>query len=412
MKYKKGDITMAKINDNYLKLPGAYLFSTVARKAEEFAAAHPDRELIKMSIGDVTKPLAPAVIKAMKAAADEMGTAEGFRGYGPEQGYDFLRSKIAECDYKSRGIDIDISEIFVSDGAKSDCGNIGDIFSVDNKVAVCDPVYPVYVDTNAMAGRAGDYVGEHWSNLYYMPCTEENGFMPELPKEKVDIIYLCFPNNPTGVAATREQLKPWVEYAKENGAVILYDSAYEAFITNPDVPHSIYEIEGAKEVAIEFRSFSKTAGFTGTRCAYTVVPHTLKIDGTELNSLWNRRQCTKFNGVPYVIQRAAEAVYSEDGRRETKEAIAYYLENAKIIRAALTEAGLTVYGGENAPYIWAKTPDGLKSWEFFDKILDEAGVVTTPGSGFGPSGEGFVRLTAFSTKENTIKAMEKIKAIL
>ena len=403
---------MAKINDNYLKLPGAYLVSTVARKAEEFAAAHPDRELIKMSIGDVTKPLAPAVIKAMKAAADEMGTAEGFHGYGPEQGYDFLRSKIAECDYKSRGIDIDISEIFVSDGAKSDCGNIGDIFSVDNKVAVCDPVYPVYVDTNAMAGRAGDYVGEHWNNLYYMPCTEENGFMPELPKEKVDIIYLCFPNNPTGVAATREQLKPWVEYAKENGAVILYDSAYEAFITNPDVPHSIYEIEGAKEVAIEFRSFSKTAGFTGTRCAYTVVPHTLKIDGTELNSLWNRRQCTKFNGVPYVIQRAAEAVYSEDGQRETKEAIAYYLENAKIIRAALTEAGLTVYGGENAPYIWAKTPNGLKSWEFFDKILDEAGVVTTPGSGFGPSGEGFVRLTAFSTKENTIKAMEKIKAIL
>ncbi len=403
---------MAKINDNYLKLPGAYLFSTVARKAAEFAEAHPDRELIKMSIGDVTKPLAPAVIEAMHKAVDEMGTAEGFRGYGPEQGYDFLRNKIVEKDYKARGIDLEPDEVFISDGAKSDCGNIGDIFSVDNKVAVCDPVYPVYVDTNAMAGRAGDYVGEHWNNLYYMPCTEENGFMPELPKEKVDIIYLCFPNNPTGVAATREQLKPWIEYAKQNGAVILYDSAYEAFITNPDVPHSIYEIEGAKEVAIEFRSFSKTAGFTGTRCAYTVVPHTLKIDGTELNSLWNRRQCTKFNGVPYVIQRAAEAVYSEDGQRETKEAIAYYLENAKIIRAALTEAGLTVYGGENAPYIWAKTPGGLKSWEFFDKILDEAGVVTTPGSGFGPSGEGFVRLTAFSTKENTIKAMEKIKAIL
>ena len=403
---------MAKIHDNYLKLPGAYLFSTVARKAEEFAAAHPDRELIKMSIGDVTKPLAPAVVKAIKDAADEMGTAEGFRGYGPEQGYDFLRSKIAECDYKSRGIDIDISEIFVSDGAKSDCGNIGDIFSVDNKVAVCDPVYPVYVDTNAMAGRAGDFVNEHWSNLYYMPCTEGNGFMPELPKEKVDIIYLCFPNNPTGVAATREQLVPWVKYAKENGAVILFDSAYEAFITNPDVPHSIYEIEGAKEVAIEFRSFSKTAGFTGTRCAYTVVPHDLKVDGTELNALWNRRQCTKFNGVPYVIQKAAEAVYSEEGQKETKEAIAYYLENAKIIRDALTEAGLTVYGGENAPYIWAKAPNGLKSWEFFDKILDEAGVVTTPGSGFGPSGEGYVRLTAFSTKENTIKAMEKIKAIL
>ena len=403
---------MARINDNYLKLPGAYLFSTVARKAQEFADAHPDRELIKMSIGDVTKPLAPAVIAAMHKAADEMGTSEGFRGYGPEQGYDFLRSKIADCDYKSRGIDIDISEIFISDGAKSDCGNIGDIFSVDNKVAVCDPVYPVYVDTNAMAGRAGDFAGEHWTNLYYMPCTAENGFMPELPKEKVDIIYLCFPNNPTGVAATRKQLVPWVEYAKENGAVILYDSAYEAFITDPDVPHSIYEIDGAKEVAIEFRSFSKTAGFTGTRCAYTVVPHELKVDGTELNALWNRRQCTKFNGVPYIIQRAAEAVYSEEGQRETKEAIAYYLENAKIIREALTEAGLTVYGGENAPYIWAKAPCGMKSWEFFDKILDEAGVVTTPGSGFGPSGEGYIRLTAFSTKENTIKAMEKIKTIL
>lgn len=403
---------MAKINENYLKLPGAYLFSTVARKANEFTEAHPDREVIKMSIGDVTKPLAPAVIEAMHKAVDEMGTAEGFHGYGPEQGYDFLRDKIVEVDYKSRGIDIVPDEIFVSDGAKSDCGNIGDIFSVDNKVAVCDPVYPVYVDTNAMAGRAGEYVNEHWSNLYYMPCVEENGFMPQLPAEKVDIIYLCFPNNPTGVAATREQLKPWVEYAKNNDAVILYDSAYEAFITNPDVPHSIYEIEGAKEVAIEFRSFSKTAGFTGTRCAYTVVPHDLKIDGVELNSLWNRRQCTKFNGVPYVIQKAAEAVYSEEGQKQTKEAIAYYLENAEIIRKSLSEAGLTVYGGENAPYIWAKTPDKMKSWEFFDKVLEEAGVVTTPGSGFGPSGEGYVRLTAFSTKENTIKAMEKIKNIL
>ena len=403
---------MAKINDNYLKLPGAYLFSTVARKAQEFADAHPERELIKMSIGDVTKPLAPAVISAMHKAVDEMGTQEGFRGYGPEQGYDFLRSKIAEYDYKAHGVTIDISEIFVSDGAKSDCGNIGDIFSTQNKVAVCDPVYPVYVDTNAMAGRAGDFIGERWNNLYYMPCTEENGFMPELPTEKVDIIYLCFPNNPTGVAAMREQLVPWVKYARENGAVILYDSAYEAFITNPDIPHSIYEIDGAKEVAIEFRSFSKTAGFTGTRCAYTVVPHGLKIDGTELNSLWNRRQCTKFNGVPYIIQRAAEAVYSEEGQKETKEAIAYYLENAKIIREALEEAGLKVYGGKNAPYIWAKAPDNMKSWEFFDKILDKAGVVTTPGSGFGPSGEGYVRLTAFSTKENTEKAMQKIKEML
>lgn len=403
---------MAKINDNYLKLPGAYLFSTVAKKANEFTEKHPDREMIKMSIGDVTKPLAPSVIEAMHKAVDEMGTAEGFRGYGPEQGYDFLRNAIVEHDYTARGVTVKPDEIFISDGAKSDCGNIGDIFSVDNKVAVCDPVYPVYVDTNAMAGRAGEFVGEHWSNLYYMPCLAENNFLPQIPVEKVDIIYLCFPNNPTGMAATREQLKPWIEYAKENGSVILYDSAYEAFITDPDVPHTIYELDGAKEVAIEFRSFSKTAGFTGTRCAYTVVPHDLKIDGAELNALWNRRQCTKFNGVPYVIQRAAEAVYSDKGQKETKEAIAYYLENAKIIREGLSEAGLTVYGGINAPYIWAKTPDNMKSWEFFDKLLEETGVVTTPGSGFGPSGEGYVRLTAFSTKENTIKAMEKIKALL
>lgn len=403
---------MAKINDNYLKLPGAYLFSTVAKKANEFTEKYPDKEMIKMSIGDVTKPLAPSVIDAMHKAVDEMGTAEGFRGYGPEQGYDFLRNAIVEHDYKKRNVDIKPDEIFISDGAKSDCGNIGDIFSVDNKVAVCDPVYPVYVDTNAMAGRAGEFIGEHWSKLYYMPCLAENDFLPQIPTEKVDIIYLCFPNNPTGIAATREQLKPWIEYAKENGSVILYDSAYEAFITDPDVPHTIYELDGAKEVAIEFRSFSKTAGFTGTRCAYTVVPHELNIDGTELNALWNRRQCTKFNGVPYIIQRAAEAVYSDKGQQETKAAIAYYLENAKIIREGLSEAGLTVYGGVNAPYIWAKTPDNMRSWEFFDKLLEETGVVTTPGSGFGPSGEGYVRLTAFSTKENTIKAMEKIKSLL
>lgn len=401
-----------KINDNFLKIESSYLFSTVAKKQREYQAAHPEKDVIRLSIGDVTKPLVPAVIDAMHKAVDEMANEETFRGYPPEYGYDFILDAIQKNDYADRGIDIAKDEIFLSDGAKSDCGNIGDIFSVDNKVAVCDPVYPVYVDTNAMAGRAGEFVNEHWTNLYYMPCTEENGFMPQLPTEKVDIIYLCFPNNPTGVAATRAQLKPWVEYAKENGAVILYDSAYEAFITNPDVPHSIYEIDGAKEVAIEFRSFSKTAGFTGTRCAYTVVPHELKVDGTELNGLWNRRQCTKFNGVPYIIQKAAEAVYSDEGQKQTKEAIAYYLENAKIIREALTDAGLTVYGGENAPYIWAKAPDNMKSWEFFDKILDEAGVVTTPGSGFGPSGEGYVRLTAFSTKENTIKAMEKIKAIL
>lgn len=403
---------MAKVNDNYLKLPGSYLFSTVAKKSEAYKAAHPDKEVIKMSIGDVTKPLAPAVIEAMHKAVDEMANADTFRGYGPEQGYDFLRNKIVEFDYKARGLDIAADEIFVSDGAKSDCGNIGDIFSVDNKVAICDPVYPVYMDTNAMAGRAGDYVDGKWNNIYYMPCLEENDFLPQLPTEKVDIIYLCFPNNPLGVAATREQLKPWVDYAKENGAVILYDSAYEAFITDPEVPHSIYEVEGAKEVAIEFRSFSKTAGFTGTRCAYTVIPHELKVDGVELNSLWNRRHCTKFNGVPYIIQRAAEAVYSEEGQQQTKADISYYLENAKIIREGLQSAGFTVYGGENAPYVWAKTPDGMGSWEFFDKLLEEANVVTTPGEGFGPSGEGYVRFTAFSTKENTIKAVDRIKALV
>lgn len=403
---------MAKVNDNYLKLPGSYLFSTVAKKIGAYQEANPDKTVIKMSIGDVTKPLAPAVTAAMSKAVEEMGTAEGFRGYGPEQGYDFLRAAIVKNDYNARGIDIAADEVFVSDGAKSDCGNIGDIFSVDNKVAVCDPVYPVYVDTNAMAGRAGEFLNEHWINLVYMPCTEENGFMPEIPKEKVDIINLCFPNNPTGVAATKEQLKPWIDYAKENNAVILYDSAYEAFITNPDVPHSIYELEGAKEVAIEFRSFSKTAGFTGTRCAYTIVPHDLKLNGTELNGLWNRRQCTKFNGVPYIIQRGAEAVYTEAGMKQCRENIEYYLNNARIIREALSEAGLKVYGGENAPYIWAKTPNGMGSWEFFDKVLNESGVGITPGAGFGPSGEGYVRLTAFSTKENTEAAMERIKKIL
>lgn len=401
---------MARINENYLKLPGSYLFSTVAKKVSDYQRLNPDKEVIKMGIGDVTRPLVPAVTEAMHKAVDEMGTAEHFHGYGPEQGYGFLREKIVEKDYVGLGIEAD--EIFVSDGAKSDCGNIGDIFDISNKVAVCDPVYPVYVDTNAMAGRAGDYIDSHWSKLYYMECTEENGFMPDLPKEKVDIIYLCFPNNPTGVAATKQQLEKWVKYAEENGSVILYDSAYEAFITEEDVPHSIYEIKGAKKVAIEFRSFSKTAGFTGTRCAYTVVPKELEINGVKLNSLWNRRQCTKFNGVPYVIQRAAEAVYSDEGQKQIKENIAYYLENAKIIRDALTELGLKVYGGVNSPYVWLKTPNGAKSWDFFDKLLNEAGVVTTPGEGFGPSGEGYIRFTAFSTKENTIKAMERIKAVL
>lgn len=397
---------MAKVNGNYLKLPGSYLFSTVAKKFSAYQEAHPEKRVIKMSIGDVTRPLAPAVIGAMHKAVDEMGGAATFRGYGPEQGYEFLRNKIVEKDYA--GLCIAPDEIFVSDGAKSDCGNIGDIFDVSNYVAVCDPVYPVYVDTNAMAGRAGDFADGRWSNLYYMPCLAGNGFMPELPKEKVDIIYLCFPNNPTGVAATREQLKPWIEYARKNGSVILFDSAYEAFITDGDVPHSIYELDGAKEVAVEFRSFSKTAGFTGTRCAYTVIPKELKVDGVSLNSLWNRRQCTKFNGVPYIIQRAAEAVYSDAGQAQTKADIAYYLENARIIREGLSAAGYTVYGGVNAPYVWVQIPGGMGSWEFFDLLLEKAAVVTTPGVGFGPSGEGFVRFTAFGRREDAEEAIDRI----
>ena len=405
---------MTKVNQNFLKLPGSYLFSEIARRLAAYTAEHPEAKMIRLGIGDVTRPLAPAVIEAMHKAVDEMGTFEGFHGYGPEQGYDFLREAIAKTDYAARGVDIKPNEIFVSDGAKSDCGNIGDIFGADNVVAVCDPVYPVYVDTNAMAGRAGDFQEElgKWSKLVYMPCVEENGFTPQIPQEKVDMIYLCFPNNPTGTVATKEQLKAWVDYANENKAVILYDSAYEAFITQDDVPHTIYEIEGARTCAIEFRSFSKTAGFTGNRCAYTVVPMELERDGAKLNALWNRRQCTKFNGVPYVIQRGAAAVYTEEGQRQIKETIAYYQENARVIREGLTEAGLTCFGGVNAPYIWLKTPDGMGSWEFFDKLLKEANVVTTPGAGFGPSGEGYIRLTAFGDAETTKGAVARIRTML
>ena len=405
---------MTKVNQNFLKLPGSYLFSEIARRLAAYTAEHPEAKMIRLGIGDVTRPLAPAVIEAMHKAVDEMGTFEGFHGYGPEQGYDFLREAIAKTDYAARGVDIKPNEIFVSDGAKSDCGNIGDIFGADNVVAVCDPVYPVYVDTNAMAGRAGDFQAElgKWSKLVYMPCVEENGFTPQIPQEKVDMIYLCFPNNPTGTVATKEQLKAWVDYANENKAVILYDSAYEAFITQDDVPHTIYEIEGARTCAIEFRSFSKTAGFTGNRCAYTVVPMELERDGAKLNALWNRRQCTKFNGVPYVIQRGAAAVYTEEGQRQIKETIAYYQENARVIREGLTEAGLTCFGGVNAPYIWLKTPDGMGSWEFFDKLLKEANVVTTPGAGFGPSGEGYIRLTAFGDADATKEAVARIRTML
>ena len=405
---------MTKINENYLKLPGSYLFSEVNRRAAAYAQANPDKKLIKLGIGDVTRPLPAAVTAAMHAAVDEMATAQGFHGYGPEQGYDFLREAIAQHDYKARGVDIDPSEIFVSDGAKSDCGNIGDIFGLDNVVAVCDPVYPVYVDTNAMAGRAGEYseASGMWSKLHYMPCTAENGFSPAIPDKKVDLIYLCFPNNPTGAVATRAQLEAWVEYANRNGSVILYDSAYEAFITQEDIPHSIFEIEGAKTCAIEFRSFSKTAGFTGTRCAYTVVPKALERGGASLNFLWNRRQCTKFNGVPYVVQRGAEAVYSPEGAAQVKENLAYYQNNAKVIFQGLQSAGLTVSGGINSPYIWCQTPDGMGSWEFYDLLLSRANVVTTPGAGFGPSGEGYIRLTAFGGAEATAEAVARIKAVL
>ena len=405
---------MTKVNQNYLKLPGSYLFSEVARRISAYSAANPNAKIIKLSIGDVTRPLVPAVIEAMHKAVDEMGAAETFRGYGPEQGYDFLREAIAQYDYKCRGVDIAPDEIFVSDGAKSDCGNIGDIFGVDNVVAVCDPVYPVYVDTNAMAGRAGDYQEElgRWNKLIYMPCVQANGFSPEIPKEKADLIYLCFPNNPTGAVATREQLKAWVDYANKNGSVILYDSAYKAFITEEDVPHTIYEIEGARTCAIEFRSYSKTAGFTGNRCAYTVVPKDLERDGAKLNALWNRRQCTKFNGVPYVVQRAAAAIYTPEGQKQTQQVIDYYRANTKVIMDGLSRAGLSAAGGVNAPYIWLKTPDNMGSWEFFDFLLEKANVACTPGAGFGPSGEGYVRLTAFGDAQATKEAVERIVKML
>lgn len=401
---------MTKINENFLKLSPSYLFTNIAKKVAEFSKKNPDKKLIKMGIGDVTRPLMPAVIEAMHKATDEMGTFEGFHGYGPEQGYAFLRELICENDYFGLGIEPD--EIFISDGAKSDCGNIVDIFAKENKVAVCDPVYTVYVDTNVMSGRAGELKDNgKWDNLIYLNATEENNFVPEIPKEKADIIYLCYPNNPTGVTITENQLKKWVDYAKENNAIILFDGAYEAFITEPDVPHSIYEIEGAKDVAVEFRSFSKTAGFTGTRCAYTVIPKSVKVQGTELNKLWLRRQCTKFNGVPYVIQRAAAAIYSEEGKRQVRENILYYLENAKIIKDAFESIGIKAYGGVSSPYVWAKIPEDKTSWEFFDELLEKAGVVTTPGAGFGKNGEGYIRLTAFNTREATIEAMENIKRL-
>ncbi len=409
---------MARINENYLKLPGSYLFAEIARRVSAYKAGNPEAKIIRLGIGDVTRPLAPAVIAAMHEAVDEMAKAETFRGYGPEQGYDFLIAKIVEHDYAPRGISLANDEVFVSDGAKSDVGNIQEIFGVENVVAITDPVYPVYLDTNVMAGRTGELGSDgRFAGIVYLPCTAENGFTPALPTTRVDIVYLCVPNNPTGTALTKTELKKWVDWAKANKAVLLYDSAYEAYISEPQVPHSIYEVEGAKDVAIELRSFSKTAGFTGTRCAYTVVPKTVVAytkDGQAhpLNKLWNRRQTTKFNGTPYVVQKGAEAVYSPAGREQIKATIDYYMTNAAIIREGLKSAGLEAYGGVNAPYIWLKTPNNMDSWAFFDKLLTEANIVGTPGSGFGPSGAGYFRLTAFGNRESTEEAIERIKTKL
>ncbi|MDV6234648.1 LL-diaminopimelate aminotransferase [Leptospira ellisii] len=408
---------MANINENYLKLKAGYLFPEIAKRVKAYSEKNPSAKVIRLGIGDVTLPIVPSIVDAMVSASKEMGTSEGFHGYGPEQGYSFLLKSIAENDYAPLGIKIDENEIFVSDGSKCDCGNIQEIFSTDAKIAVADPVYPVYVDTNVMAGRTGEIGSDgRYSNLIYMPATRENGFQPEIPKEKADIVYLCYPNNPTGAVTTKEALKAWVEYAKKNNSIILYDSAYEAFISEPDVPRSIYEVEGAKEVAIEFRSFSKTAGFTGLRCAYIVIPKELKgrtRSGEEvsINSLWSRRHTTKFNGVSYVTQKGAEACFSPQGKKEIQTSIGYYMSNAAKIRDGLKKAGYEVFGGINAPYIWLKTSDNLSSWDFFDRLLNQAQVVGTPGSGFGPAGEGYFRLSAFGKKEDVEAAIARISAL-
>lgn len=404
---------MYKINSGYQKLPGSYLFSNIAKKVSAYQSAHPKAEIIRLGIGDVTQPLSQSVIEALHKAVDEMANKDTFRGYAPDLGYDFLRDAICRVDYQARGCDISADEIFVSDGAKSDSGNIQELFSKDNRIAVCDPVYPVYVDSNVMGGRCGTYdaATEKWSDIIYMPTTAENGFVPEFPKETPDIIYLCFPNNPTGTTITKDQLQQWVDYANKNGCLIIYDAAYEAYISQEDVAHSIYECEGAKSCAIEIRSFSKNAGFTGVRLGFTVVPKEIRCQGVSLHDMWARRHGTKFNGAPYIIQRAGEAVYSEKGQQEVKELVGYYMNNAKVIRNGLEEAGFEVYGGINAPYIWMKTPDKMTSWEFFDYLLENANVVGTPGSGFGPSGEHYFRLTAFGTLENSKKALERIKRL-
>lgn len=404
---------MYKINEDYLKLPGSYLFATIGKKTNAYKAQHPEKDLVRMGIGDVTQPLAPAIIEALHKAVDEMGNAETFHGYAPDLGYEFLRNAIVKNDYQARGCDIAADEIFVSDGAKCDCGNIQEIFSKDNKIAVCDPVYPVYVDTNVMAGRTGTYdaAKETWSDVIYMPCTAENGFSPELPERTPDLIYLCYPNNPTGSAITKEELQAWVDYANKIGAIIIYDAAYEAYISEENVPHSIYECEGARGCAIEIRSFSKNAGFTGVRLGFTVIPKDLESGGTKLHTLWARRHGTKYNGAPYIIQKAGEAVYSEEGKKQLAGQVAYYMNNAKYVREELKAAGYEVYGGVNAPYIWMRTTGNMTSWEFFDYLLEKANVIGTPGSGFGPSGEGYFRLTAFGTYENAVEAVRRIKAL-
>lgn len=401
---------MYKVNENYLKIQGNYLFSTIAKKVQEFSEQNPDKEVIRLGIGDVTQPLAPVLVNALQEAVQEMASADTFHGYAPDLGYEFLRSEIAKNDYQSRGCQISAEEIFVSDGAKCDCGNIQEIFSTDNKIAVCDPVYPVYVDTNVMAGRTGKYdaVIQGYEGVIYMPCMAENDFVPEFPKEVPDMIYLCYPNNPTGAVITKEQLQEWVDYAQKVGAVILYDAAYEAYIASDEIPHSIYECEGAKSCAIEFHSFSKNAGFTGVRLGYTVVPKELKCGGVSLHDLWARRHGTKYNGAPYIVQKAGAAVYTKEGKAQIKNQISYYMENASMILEGLKQAGYQVYGGVNAPYIWLKTPGRMSSWEFFDELFKNANVVGTPGSGFGPHGEGYFRLTAFGTHENTKKALERI----
>ena len=404
---------MVTVNHNYLKLPGSYLFSTIGKKVRAYKEENPDKEVISLGIGDVTQPLVPAIIDALHGAVEEMAHAETFHGYAPDLGYEFLRRAIAKNDYQDRGCDVAADEIFVSDGAKSDSGNIQEIFGTDNKVAVCDPVYPVYVDTNVMAGRTGEYntVRENFDGVIYMPCRKENGFLPELPSEVPDLIYLCFPNNPTGSAITKDELQKWVDYANKNGCVIIYDAAYEAYISEENVPHSIYECEGARTCAIELRSFSKNARFTGVRLGFTVIPKELVRDGVSLHSLWARRHGTKFNGAPYIVQKAGEAVYSEAGKAQLKDQVGYYMRNAKLIHDELTKAGFSVSGGVNAPYIWLETPDKMTSWEFFDYLLKNANVVGTPGSGFGSHGEGYFRLTAFGTYENTLKAIDRIKSL-